>query len=205
MPGRVERTRRKHIEGLSGLRLHSFRVGLDARGLCGDRTGGGTYAAILIEALLGVDRGSSPVLFSADVPPPLPWLGDEGVRTVARPAGGRNNVFWTNISLRRAIAGSRIDLFHSPGYTRPLGLSLPSIVTLHDVCYAAAPQWYPYPSGFLRQSWYRQSALGANAILTDSKFSRREIMRVDCHPPRHGPTRGGHASGCPISRVCSRR
>jgi glycosyltransferase involved in cell wall biosynthesis len=49
---------------------------------------------------------------------------------------------------------------------------------LHDVCYASAPQWYPYASGLLRQAWYRRSAVGADAILTDSEFSRREILRV---------------------------
>jgi glycosyltransferase involved in cell wall biosynthesis len=100
-----------------------------------------------------------------------------------RPAGSRNNLIWTNISLRGALAGQPLNLFHSPGYTRPIGLGVPSVVTLHDICYAAAPQWYPHKLSSFRQFWYRQSATGADAILTDSEFSRREILRVYGVPP----------------------
>src|SRR5438094_3237836 len=162
------------LRRLNGFKSNALRVGVDARSLCGHRTGVGTYAANLIEALLEADPDISPVLFSTEMSPALRGLRGDRVHT----GGSRNNFVWTNISLRRAIARNRIDLFHSPGYTRPLGVSVPSIVTLHDVCYAAAPQWYPYPSGFLRQIWYRRSAASAGAILTDSDFSRREIIRV---------------------------
>jgi glycosyltransferase involved in cell wall biosynthesis len=157
---------------------YTLRVGFDARALCGERTGVGTYAANLIEALLEIDRGISFVLVSAETLPPGPWSQDERVGMVVRATGNGNNLVWTNISLRRAIAGEHIDVFHGPGYTRPLGLNIPSIVTIHDICYAAEPQWYPYPAGFLRQAWYRRSAAGADAILTVSEFSRREIVRV---------------------------
>ena len=157
---------------------YTLRVGFDARALCGERTGVGTYAANLIEALLEIDRRISFFLVSAETLPVGPWSEDERVRTVVRRAGNGNNLVWTNVSLRGAIGREHINVFHGPGYTRPFNLGIPSIVTLHDICYAAAPQWYPYPSGFLRQAWYRRSTTGADAILTVSEFSRREIIRV---------------------------
>jgi glycosyltransferase involved in cell wall biosynthesis len=166
------------LHGFNGLRPTSLRIGFDARSICGERTGVGTYAANLIEALLDVAPDISPILFSSGDVASLPWVRNGRVRTVVRSGGGRNNLIWTNLSLRKALTGQPIDLFHSPGYTRPLGLGIPSIVTLHDVCYAAAPQWYPYKLGFPRRLWYRQSAVGADAILTVSEFSRREILRV---------------------------
>ena len=161
----------------------SLRIGFDARSICGERTGVGTYTANLIETLLDVAPEISPVLFAAGDLPSLSWLSNERVRTVIRPAGSGNNLIWTNVALRRAITSQPVDLFHAPGYTRPFGLGIPSIVTLHDVCYAAAPQWYPYKLSFFRRSWYRKAAVGADAILTDSEFSKREILRVYGVPP----------------------
>jgi len=157
---------------------YTLRVGFDARALCGERTGVGTYAANLIESLLEVDPEISVVLVSAEAVPPERWLENQRVRNVTMGRGRRNNLLWSNVSLRRAIAAEGVDVFHGPGYTRPFGLGIPSVVTLHDISYAAAPQWYPYRSDFLRQAWYRRSAVGADAILTDSEFSRREIIRV---------------------------
>jgi glycosyltransferase involved in cell wall biosynthesis len=166
------------LHGFSGFRPGTLRVGLDARGLCGERTGVGTYAANLIRAMPDVEPDISVVLVSAEALPAEGWTENERVRKVIRRGGGRNNLLWSHVSLRRAIAGERVDVFHGPGYTRPFGLGVPSVVTLHDISYAAAPQWYPYRSDFLRQAWYRQSAVGADAILTVSEFSRREIIRV---------------------------
>jgi glycosyltransferase involved in cell wall biosynthesis len=158
--------------------MTNLRVGFDARSLGGYRTGVGTYLANLLAELVGIDDKLSIVLVSNKALPSFPWLGNERVAAVTRGAFGRNNLAWTNLSLRSGIARDQIDLFHSPGYTRPLRLGLPSIVTLHDVCYAAAPQYYSHPLGPSRRLWYKASATGADAILTVSDFSRREIIRV---------------------------
>jgi glycosyltransferase involved in cell wall biosynthesis len=175
----VSTTESSHgLHGFNGSQSTSLRIGFDARSICGERTGVGTYAANLVEALLHVAPGISPVIISDRDLPSLPWLRSERIKTVVRPTASRNNLIWTNVALRRAISGQHLSLFHSPGYTRPLGLNVPSIVTLHDVCYAAAPEWYPHKLSSFRQFWYRQSAAGADAILTDSEFSRREILRV---------------------------
>jgi glycosyltransferase involved in cell wall biosynthesis len=163
----------------------AMRVAFDARSLGGNHTGVGTYAANLIGALLDADARFSPVLISTEIPESISWAGNERVRTRTRPNARWNNFLWSNVSLRAAIGQSQIDLFHAPGYTKPLGLGVPSIVTLHDVSYAAAKQWYPYSSGFLRQIWYRKSAISADAILTVSEFSRREIIRVYPVRPDH--------------------
>jgi glycosyltransferase involved in cell wall biosynthesis len=162
----------------NGFRSSSLRIGFDARSLCGDRTGVGTYAGNLIGALVDLDPRINPVLFSAGTLASLSWLRDERVHTIVRSTGSQNNLVWTNLALRNAIAKEHLTLFHSPGYTRPLGLKIPSIVTLHDVCYEAAPQWYPYKLGFTRRLWYRLSAEGADAIITVSEFSKREILRI---------------------------
>jgi len=49
-------------------------------------------------------------------------------------------------------------------------------VTVHDVSYARHPEWYPYRIDPVRQAFYRASARRADRILTDSSFSRDEIV-----------------------------
>lgn len=153
-------------------------IAFDARSLRGERTGVGNYLANLLEHLLGLDPSLEPVLVADGELPSFPWLerGRVRVATTTRRSGG--NLLWTNVALRRAIASSGARLFHSPGYTIPLGLGIPAIVTVHDVSYAAHPEWYPHAGGWLRRLWYRASARGADRVLTDSEFSRREIARV---------------------------
>src|SRR5262249_9084730 len=72
--------------------------------------------------------------------------------------------------------GSGIDVFHAPAYQAPLWGVHPLVLTIHDVSYARHPEWHPYKNDPFRRAFYRQSARGADRILTDSDFSRSEII-----------------------------
>jgi alpha-1,3-rhamnosyl/mannosyltransferase len=50
------------------------------------------------------------------------------------------------------------------------------VLTIHDVSYARHPEWYPYRLDRFRQAFYRRCAMRADVILTDSAFSRDEII-----------------------------
>jgi alpha-1,3-rhamnosyl/mannosyltransferase len=160
----------------------TLSIAMDGRSLRGERTGVGRYAASLIEHLVAEEPDLRVVLVADGDIPELPGAASGRVELVRRPAG-TNNLYWSNVQLRRGLRGRTIDLFHSPGYTLPIGLSMPSIVSLHDVSYAARPEWYPHRSGPLRRAWYRASARRADHVLTISEFSRREILRVYGLPP----------------------
>jgi len=155
----------------------SLRIGIDGRSLGGARTGVGTYAANLLEQLLISDPTISLLLVTNEALPEFPWLDADRVAVIQVRKHSGNNFLWSNFALRRELAKHALDLFHSPGYTIPLRLSAPAIVTIHDVSYAARPEWYPYRGGRLRNIWYRASALRARRIITGSDFSRREIIR----------------------------
>lgn len=66
-------------------------------------------------------------------------------------------------------------MFHAPAYTAPLWGVHPLVVTIHDVSYERHPEWYPYQIDPARRWFYRRSAVTADAIVTDSVFSQREI------------------------------
>ena len=57
-----------------------------------------------------------------------------------------------------------------------MGGPRPLVLTIHDVSYARHPEWYPYRQDALRRAFYRRSAKSADRIVTDSEFSRSEIV-----------------------------
>ena len=86
------------------------------------------------------------------------------------------NLGWNLTTLPMAARRLPYDVFHAPAYGAPLWGVRPLVVTIHDVSYARVPQWYPHHSDPIRRSFYRASARRADRILTDSSFSRDEIV-----------------------------
>src|SRR6266508_2820875 len=58
----------------------------------------------------------------------------------------------------------------------PIALSIPVVVTIHDVSFAAHPEWFRLREGVRRRWLTRQSAARARAVITVSAFSKREII-----------------------------
>ncbi len=86
------------------------------------------------------------------------------------------NLGWSALALPFAARSLGADVFHAPAYTAPPWGARPLVLTIHDVSYARHPEWYPHASGALRQRFYRRSAQRADRIITDSTFSRDEIV-----------------------------
>ena len=98
---------------------------------------------------------------------------------VARVPGGASlptNLGWAVSGLPRAAARLQFDVFHAPAYTAPLWGARPLVVTMHDVSYARRPEWYPYRIDPMRRWFYAASARRADRIVTDSEFSRAELV-----------------------------
>lgn len=95
------------------------------------------------------------------------------------------NLGWNLTALPLAVRRFPFDLFHAPAYGAPIWGVRPLVVTLHDVSYARVPERYPHHSDPIRRSFYRASARRADRILTDSSFSRDEIVAAfDVDPAR---------------------
>jgi glycosyltransferase involved in cell wall biosynthesis len=86
------------------------------------------------------------------------------------------NVGWMLTGLPLSARRVGLDLFHAPSYTAPIGGPRPLVLTIHDVSYERHPEWYPYRRDPIRRAFYRWSARSADRILTDSEFSKREIV-----------------------------
>ena len=96
------------------------------------------------------------------------------VRVSSAAHGG---TWWEQTALRQAAARERLDRFFAPAYTAPVGLSIPLALTIHDVSFLAHPEWFR-PRERLRRRWLtRHAARSAAVVLTDSMFSRNEIVK----------------------------
>jgi glycosyltransferase involved in cell wall biosynthesis len=82
------------------------------------------------------------------------------------------------IELPRILNGHKVDLLHSPHFLLPLVRPCPAVATIHDVVYIACPQDLRSRAGRLYyRAMMKACSRLATRIITDSEYSRSEIVR----------------------------
>jgi glycosyltransferase involved in cell wall biosynthesis len=167
-----------------------LRIGFDGRALASPAAGMRRYTRELFGTL-----AADPTLEIVAVGPPSGSYLPVGIEAVPAAISLPTNLGWNATGLPRAAHRARLDLFHAPSYTAPIGGPRPLVVTIHDVSFERHPEWYPYKRDPLRRAFYRRSALSADRIVTDSEFSKQEIVaaygiapdKIDVVPLAAGP------------------
>lgn len=151
-----------------------MRIGIDARELSGRATGAGRYLAGLLREWSSEERARRHefVLYSAE---PL-GITLDARRFPTRLVRGVPGTWWEQIRLPRVAAADHLDVFFSPAYTAPLLEKAPTVVAIHDLSFAAHPEWFTAREGLRRRWLTSQSAHRARAIITISEFSRGELI-----------------------------
>jgi len=161
-------------------------IGIDARELLGEPTGVGRYLGELVRRWTArADAASRRLVLYT--PEALPFLATvpktADVREIV--AGSGRGTWWEQTHLRRAVRADPPDVFFAGAYTAPLALGVPLAVTIHDVSFAARPDWFRPREGARRRLLTRQAARAAEVVFTDSEFSRGEILeRLSVSPER---------------------
>jgi glycosyltransferase involved in cell wall biosynthesis len=156
-----------------------MRIGVDARELAGRPTGVGRY---LRELLVRWHRdpayaGAEVVLFAPEPPAITPISGAPGARLITQVVPGTPGTVWEQRALARAIGDAHLDVRFSPAYTAPLWAASPLVLAMHDVSFAAHPEWYAWRHGLRLRLLARASAARAALVLTLTRFSADEIQR----------------------------
>jgi glycosyltransferase involved in cell wall biosynthesis len=149
-----------------------MHVGVDGRELAGQPTGVGRYLQRLLREWAGTATGHRFTVYSPDARTGLP-AGLSGEVALVDGAGG---TWWEQVALRRHVRRDRPDVFLAPGYTAPLWISVPTVVAIHDVSFAAHPEWFTWREGFRRRLLTRLAGAQAFRVLTISDFSRDQIV-----------------------------
>jgi glycosyltransferase involved in cell wall biosynthesis len=151
-----------------------MRIGIDARELCGRATGAGRYLHGLLRQW-NVDDSARSHEFVLYAPEPLA-VSFDARRFPTRVVAGAPNTWWEQVRLPPIAARDHLDVFFSPAYTSPLATRIPTVTAIHDVSFAAHPEWFSAREGLRRRTISRHAARQSRAVVTISEFSRREIV-----------------------------
>jgi glycosyltransferase involved in cell wall biosynthesis len=150
-----------------------MRIAIDARELCGKPTGVGRYLReLLVEWAPSPDAARHEWRLYAPSTPSVPAHFADRVRVLPGAGGTR----WEQWTLARALGAERPDVLFAPGYSAPLTAPCPTVVAIHDVSFAARPEWFTAREGARRRFITRWSARRARVVLTISAFSKQEIV-----------------------------
>lgn len=144
-------------------------VAVDAQLTVGTATGIGAYVRGLHEALRAAGE---PVIALRDEKLD-PWRFDR-------------RLLWDQMVLPRRAAGSGAHLLHCASGTMPLRSSLPAVVTVHDLAWTRVQAHAPWYARRYFGSFSLHRYRSARAIMTDSQFSRSEVLAAlpDVAPER---------------------
>ena len=148
-----------------------MRLGVDGRELRpGVRTGIGRY---LIEILRAASReGWSCVVYGDPGASLEQTLDGVAFRTLE----GSWTQWWDQVTLPRALARDGVTMFLSPYYKGPIRATCPVVLTIHDLYFINYPGRHrPVYEAIVTRA-ARLYAGRATAIISDSEYSKREIV-----------------------------
>ncbi len=151
-----------------------MKIAVDARELVARPTGVGRY---LSELLTEWSRTPEVLQHDWTLYSPQPLAVPPAFTSRVRVLSGAGGTQWEQWTLARALRTDRPDVLFAPAYSAPLATSCPIVLTIHDVSFAAHPEWFAYREGARRRTLTRLSARRAAVVLTVSHFSRDEIVR----------------------------
>lgn len=147
------------------------RIGIDARKYFD--FGIGTYIRQLTRALHELVPSHSFVLFvSPGENGRIP--SDERVEKVVTDVGKYTLREW--LLYARTVQRQQIDLFHEPHYTLPAGLSVQSVVTIHDLIHLKFPEYFS--TGARAYAWFmmRHAVRNSGAVIAVSERTKQDIV-----------------------------
>ena len=136
-----------------------MKVAIDARELHGKRTGVGRYLSELLAAWRAMPAAAAHEF------------------VLIAPKSGTAGTVWEQCTLPGLVRRAGANVLFAPGYTGPLRSPVPMVVVIHDVSFAAHPEWFAWREGLRRRVLSRWSARRAARVLTVSEFSKQEIIR----------------------------
>lgn len=142
-----------------------MRIGIDVQSVTGNPSGIGYYTSNLVSNLRRIDLANEYVLLASRF-----FQGN-----LATP----KRIFWEQVALPMEIYKKKIDLLHTPGFSPPLARNCKVVVTVHDLIGIRIPENnLSLASRFYWSKYLPKMARNADIIITDSEYSRRDIVEL---------------------------
>ena len=153
-----------------------MHIAFDGTTLRPGRTGVGYYTEHLLRAAAGQCGGDDITVFSnrsIETASPLPAHVRSLVATRRMP-----RFLWMQVEAPRLVRRIHADVVHFTNGMVPAALSMPTVVTIHDVSLTLFPRFHPARRVLLNRPFVNLAARRADAIITVSEAAKRDIVRV---------------------------
>jgi glycosyltransferase involved in cell wall biosynthesis len=137
-----------------------MRVAIDARELHGKPTGVGRFLGELLDAWKTMPEAQ----------------GHEFILLAPERAISGGGTLWEQTALPRLVREAGANVLFAPGYSGPVRPPVPMVLAIHDVSFAAHPEWFAWREGARRRTAVQLAARAATRVITISQFSKREIV-----------------------------
>jgi glycosyltransferase involved in cell wall biosynthesis len=146
-----------------------------------NRTGMSTYILSILKNIDNLDKKNNYIIFYKNKLPEYLKINDISIpsEVIKKPKilNFTKKNFWNSITLPWNIYKNNIDVFVSPHYTLPYFTpNAKTILILHDISYETNPEWFPKDFVKKIRKRSKDSANKANLIITNSIFSKSEII-----------------------------
>jgi len=98
------------------------------------------------------------------------------------PTARPQRLLWEQVGAPRLAARVGADLWHGPHYTLPLRLTIPTVVTVHDLTFFEHPEWHERSKVAFFQRMIRSSTRRARAVIAVSGHTRDRLAAVLAPP-----------------------
>jgi glycosyltransferase involved in cell wall biosynthesis len=137
-----------------------MKIAIDARELLGKPTGVGRLLGKLLEEWTRMPAAQ----------------GHDFIQLAPAAERSTSGALWEQLVLPRLVRQAHADVLFAPAYSGPVFSPVPMVVAIHDVSFAAHPEWFAWREGLRRRIAARLAARAAERVITISEFSKREIV-----------------------------
>lgn len=137
----------------------------------------GVYIENTVQGLLEQGASEVTVIASPQQAERAPWRSEVSWLYDASKQYSLNEY----LLLPRRINFAAYDLYHSPHYTLPFGIPIPSIVTVHDLIHIDHPEAFYYP--FVAKRLIRSAVARASKVIAVSRDTRQALLRLTRSSP----------------------
>ncbi|MPZ14453.1 MAG: glycosyltransferase [Chloroflexi bacterium] len=164
-----------------------MRIGVNATFLQRPATGMGQHLFHLLKGLDAYDNENTYILLSPRFRHSsigrFPQLSErfqniEVVSALRRFGEHFESLWWEQVGIVRACQKENINLLHFPYFAAPLILPAPTVVTVHDVIPLVMPEYRARARSRMYSSLVSMTVGRADAIITVSEYSKRDIIRT---------------------------
>ncbi len=156
-----------------------MKIGIEASPVI-NQGGLGSYTRSLVRGLSSIDPQGDYTLFFSPTLPIAPLAGAERMRRVVVPTRNALARYFATFPL--ALDRERIDVIHVQ-YAAPPLCPARIVVTIHDLIHERHPEFYPHDMVVKYRASVPLTVRNAVVVLTDSEYSKRDIVRRYCVPP----------------------